>query len=232
MHIIAISASGRQSGNTSRLLQVMLAKLDSLGATTEFIWVGNKDIGYCRACEHCMKNDACILKDDYEAIRQKILNADGIILGSPNYAFQMSAVLKSLYERSHSLLYYTRRLNGKYAVGVSVGGHPYMTGKIAKTIAQGIWLCGGYYAGYLGAASVNRDDLVLQDEAKVKAKAEKMAERLYYYIRDRKVPLYQHLMRKWFLYPAVAKMVTNSKSKYPFLYDYFLKNRFLKGDEK
>ncbi|MDI6788889.1 MAG: flavodoxin family protein [Planctomycetota bacterium] len=93
MNIIAISTSGREKGNTSRILQIMLSRASSLGVQTEFIWTGDKDIGSCRACEHCMREDNCTIKDDYEEIRQKILKADGIILGSPNYAFQMSATL-------------------------------------------------------------------------------------------------------------------------------------------
>lgn len=227
MNIIAISTSGRLSGNTSRLLKIMLDKLSSLGAQTEFIWTGNKTIQYCKACEHCMKEDNCIIKDDYEEIRQKILKADGIILGSPNYAFQMSANLKSLYERSHSLLYYTRRLIGKYTVGVSVGGHPYMTDKIAKTIAQGIWLCGGYYVGYLAATSVNRDEAQIKNESRIIQQAEKLAAKLYYSITNRKRFWKQYLIRKYFLYPQVATMVEKNKSKYPFLQNYYLSKKYL-----
>jgi len=174
-----------------------------------------------------MKNDKCIIQDDYEEIRQKMLNADGVILGTPNYAFQMSAQLKAIYDRSHSLLYYTRRLVGKYAVGVSVGGHSYMTAKIAKTVAQGIWLCGGYYAGYLGAASVNRDELSLQNEEQTIKKAGHLAEKLYSAIRDKKKFHWQHFIRKQFLYPQVARMVESNKSKYPFLYEYYKVNGYL-----
>ncbi|MFH1231847.1 MAG: flavodoxin family protein [Planctomycetota bacterium] len=227
MNIIAISTSSRKNGNTSRLLQVMLSKLSSLGVQTEFIWTGDKTIQYCKACEHCMREDNCIIKDDYEEIRQKILKADGIIIGSPNYAFQMSANLKSLYERSHSLLYYTRRLIGKYAVGVSVGGHPYMTAKIAKTIAQGIWLCGGYYVGYLAATSVNRDEAQIKNESQIIQQAEQLAEKLYSSITNRKIFWKQYLIRKYFLYPQVATMVEKNKSKYPFLQNYYLSKKYL-----
>lgn len=227
MHIIAISTSGRLNGNTSRVLKVMLDKLASLGATTEFIWTGNKDIQYCKACEYCMKDDKCIIQDDYEEIRQKMLNADGVILGTPNYGFQMSGQLKAIYDRSHSLLYYTRRLVGKYAVGVCVGGHSYMTGKIAKTVAQGIWLCGGYYAGYLGAASVNRDELALQNEEQIIKKAGYLAEKLYSAILNKKKFRWQHFIRRQFLYPQVVKMVENNKSKYQFLYEYYKSKGYL-----
>jgi len=227
MHIIALSTSGRINGNTSRLLKIMLDKLSSLGAQTEFIWTGNKKIEFCRACEHCMREDTCVIKDDYEEIRQKMLKADGVILGTPNYAFQMSAQLKAIYDRSHSLLYYTRRLIGKYAVGVCVGGHSYMTGKIAKTVAQGIWLCGGYYAGFLGAASVNRDELLLQNEAQMIKKAGHLAEKLYSAIQNKKKFQWQHFIRRQFLYPQVAKMVESIKSKYPFLYEHYKANKYL-----
>lgn len=205
----------------------MLDKLASLGTQTEFIWTGNKNIQYCKACEYCMKNDKCIIQDDYEDIRQKMLKADGVILGTPNYAFQMSGQLKVIYDRSHSLLYYTRRLGGKYAVGVCVGGHSYMTGKIAKTVAQGIWLCGGYYSGYLGAASVNRDELELQDEAQTVKKAERLAEKLYSAIQNKQKFRWQHFIRQQFLYPQVAKMIENNNSKYSFLYEHYKSNGYL-----
>jgi hypothetical protein len=133
----------------------------------------------------------------------------------------MSAQLKSFYERSHSLLYYTRRLTGKYGLGVAVGGHPYMTDKIARTVAQGIWLCGGYYVGSLAATSLNRDDLQLQNEAKVLARAEHLARKLFSAIRDKKRFLKQDFIRKYFLDPPVARMAAQNKSKYPFLYNYF-----------
>lgn len=220
MYIIGLATSGRAKGNTSRLVQAMLDKLTSLGCQTEFIWSGGQNIQHCKACEHCMRQDACIIKDGYEPLRQKCLKADGIILGTPNYAFQMSADLKTFYERSHSLLYYTRRLTGKYGVGIAVGGHPYMTDKIAKTVAQGIWLCGGYYVGYLAATSRNRDDLELEKEAKVLRQAEQLAEKLFLAIKHKKTFWRQKLLRKYFLYPAVQRMIESNKTKYPFLYNY------------
>jgi multimeric flavodoxin WrbA len=175
-----------------------------------------------------MKEDKCSQKDDYEEIRQKILASDGIILGSPNYAFQISASLKSLYERSHSLLYYTRRLSQKYTIGICVGGHSYMTDKIAKTIAQGIWLCGGYYVGYLGAVSVNRDELLLEQEKETLHKVEELSEKLFYAIQKKKKFWWQDFIRKRFLYPQVSAMVKNNRDKYPFLYQYYQSNNYLR----
>jgi len=118
-----------------------------------------------------------------------------------------------IYDRSHSLLYYTRRLGGKYAVGVCVGGHTYMTGKIAKAVAQGIWFCGGYYAGFMGAASVNRDEPVLQNEKQMIKKSGHLAEKLYSAIRNKKKFRWQRFIRKQFLYPQVARMISNNKDK-------------------
>ena len=228
MKILGISTSGRLNGNTSRLVNHCLAKTAELGAQTEFIWAGNKKLSYCTACEHCMKTGECIIKDDYQEIMTKVLEADGLILGSPNYAFQMSALMKTIYERSHCLLYYQRKLVGKYAIGISVGGHSYMTKTIAKIIAQGIWLCGGYYAGYLAGVSVRRDEPELVDEAKTLTRAGKLAAKLFNAVRHKKEFRWQKWLRSRFLFPAVTRMVVNNKDKYSYLYNYYLGKKYIK----
>ncbi|MBI4712858.1 MAG: flavodoxin family protein [Planctomycetes bacterium] len=229
MKIVGISTSAREKGNTSRLVRRVLERLAALGAQTEFVWAGGKTLEYCTACEYCMTHGACIKKDDYQPILKSVLEADGLVLGSPNYAFQMSAIMKTIYERSHCLLYYTRQLAGKYALGIAVGGHRFETGKIAKTIAQGVWLCGGYYSGYLGAVSVRRDDLRLVDEDKTFSRADKLAEKLFSDIKNSRPHRLQRLIRKIFLYPQVAGMVRNNKDKYPYLYNFYLDRKWLKG---
>ncbi|MFH1228287.1 MAG: flavodoxin family protein [Planctomycetota bacterium] len=228
MKIIGISTSGRLNGNTSRLVKRCLEKAAELGAQTEFIWAGNKKLAYCTACEHCMKTGECIIKDDYQEIMNKVLDADGLVMGTPNYAFNMSGLMKTIYDRSHCLLYYRRKLAGKYAIGISVGGHSYMTAKIAKTVAQGIWLCGGYYTGYLAGVSVKRDEPQLVDEAQTFAQADSLATKLFRNIRDKKTFLWQRWLRGRFLFPAVTRMVVNNKDKYPYLYNYYLDKKWLK----
>lgn len=228
MKILGISTSGRLNGNTSRLVRHCLAKAAELGAQTEFIWAGNKRLDYCTACEHCMKTGQCIIRDDYPEILAKVIEADGLILGSPNYAFQMSALMKTIYERSHCLLYYQRKLMGKYAIGISVGGHSYMTDKIAKTIAQGIWLCGGYYAGYLAGVSVRRDEPELVDEPQTLARADGLTVKLFNAISHKKEFLWQRWLRNTFLYPKVTRMVYNNRDKYQYLYNYYMEKKYLK----
>ncbi|MFA5794947.1 MAG: flavodoxin family protein [Candidatus Brocadiia bacterium] len=228
MKILGISTSGRFNGNTSRLVKRCLDKAAELGAQTEFIWAGNKKLGYCSACEHCMKTGECIVKDDYQEIMNKVLDADGLIMGTPNYAFDMSGLMKTIYDRSHCLLYYQRKLAGKYAIGISVGGHIYRTGQIAKTVAQGIWLCGGYYSGYLAGVSVKRDELRLVDEDKTFAQADRLAVKLFNDISRKKTFLWQRWLRGRFLFPAVTRMVFNNKDKYPYLYNYYLEKKYIK----
>lgn len=221
MRIIGISGSPRPRGNTARLVNWVLDALGELGAETQYFSVANTEIQFCTACEHCMRQGGCRVDDDYPSLLEAILAADGLVLGSPNYAYDMSAQMKALFDRSHSLLYYMRRLSGKYGVGVAVGGHPYRTDYVAKTLARGTWLCGGYTIGQLHAVSIDRDQTELEHEEKVRRRARGLAQKLQAAIdSQRKFPI-QDFLRRTLVDRNLRKMVLPKKESYPFLYQYW-----------
>lgn len=221
MKIVGISASGRRDGNTSRLVRYIMNKMSEYGAESEMIETADMDLRFCTACENCMRKGFCVIDDGYRQAMEKIKAADGIILGSPNYSFNMSAQMKTLFDRSHMLLYYMRALKGKYGIGVSVGGHPYRTDLVAKMLSQGAWLCGGYTVGRICAVSRDRDDREFLDAEKVYANADALALRFYKAINGKKRYFFQDMLRKFTLEPALRKMVMSKKEKYPFLYDFY-----------
>jgi len=103
MKVIAFNGSPREDGNTSILVNRVLDVLQQEGIETEFYQLGGKKIQGCIACYECFKNKdrRCSVKDDAanECI-EKMLEAEGIILGSPTYFSDVSTETKALIDRS------------------------------------------------------------------------------------------------------------------------------------
>jgi multimeric flavodoxin WrbA len=100
--VVAFNGSGRKNGNTALLIRRVLGVLEAEGIETELIQLAGKHIRGCNACRTCFstKNNRCIIKDDnVNAYIQKMVKADGIILGSPVYFSMMSPELKALIDR-------------------------------------------------------------------------------------------------------------------------------------
>jgi multimeric flavodoxin WrbA len=103
MKVIAINGSARKDGNTSILINYVFSELKKQGIETETFSLAGKKIHGCRACYKCFenKNKRCSFDDDIlnECIG-KMLDADGIILGSPTYFTDVSPEMKALIDRT------------------------------------------------------------------------------------------------------------------------------------
>jgi len=122
MKVIAFNASPRENGNTTTLIQHVLKTLQKENIETEFIQLGGQLIQGCTACGICIKlqNKECkITNDNINLYIKKMIQADGIILGSPTYFSMMTPELKALIDRAG----YVGRSNGqlfKRKVGAAV----------------------------------------------------------------------------------------------------------------
>lgn len=54
------------------------------------VHVSDLSLQYCVGCGSCYKTGACIYKDDIENLSLSVADADGIIIGSPTYASNVS----------------------------------------------------------------------------------------------------------------------------------------------
>jgi multimeric flavodoxin WrbA len=122
MKILAIIASPRgMKGNTGRLLEEVLSGVSEAGAETEILSLKSLKVKPCVACDICHKTGICNIKDDYEAIKEKLIACDGFILASPNYIFSVTAQMKALFDRCNGLIH-CMALEGKYAAAVETSG--------------------------------------------------------------------------------------------------------------
>jgi len=103
MKVVAFNGSPRAEGNTAILIKKVLQTLEEEGIETEYIQLGGQTLHGCMACGTCRKlqNKQCkIVNDNVNLYIQKMVEADGIILGSPTYFSMMTPELKALIDRA------------------------------------------------------------------------------------------------------------------------------------
>jgi multimeric flavodoxin WrbA len=101
--ILIISSSPRKSGNTDILCERFAEGAIEAGNDTETIYLREKNIGNCLACDSCKRNGGeCIRKDDMEDILRKMMGSDAIVMATPVYFYSMNAQMKNLIDRTYS----------------------------------------------------------------------------------------------------------------------------------
>jgi multimeric flavodoxin WrbA len=103
MKVVAFNGSPRKEGNTSILIKLVLDELTKEGIETEVVQVGGRQIRGCIACFKCLENQdkrCAVDKDIVNECIEKMLDADGILLGSPVYFTDVTAEMKALIDRA------------------------------------------------------------------------------------------------------------------------------------
>ena len=103
MKVIAFNGSPRKDGNTAAMLREVLRPIAAAGMATELIQVGGALLHGCKACGACaeMKNLSCAQHDDpVNEWIAKMVEADGILFGSPSYFSGLTPELKALIDRA------------------------------------------------------------------------------------------------------------------------------------
>lgn len=108
-------------GNTAGLLQLVLDGAQAEGARTETVVLPGGSVLPCRSCYACHKTGRCGQKDEFEPLKEKLLAADGIVLASPNYIFNVSAQLKAFMDRCSGIIH-CMAFWGKYGASVVTSG--------------------------------------------------------------------------------------------------------------
>jgi multimeric flavodoxin WrbA len=103
MKVVAYNGSARKDGNTAILIRYVFRELEKAGIATELVQLSGSRIHGCIACMQCFENkdQRCAVNDDIiNDCIEKMLEADGIILGSPTYFANVSTEMKALIDRA------------------------------------------------------------------------------------------------------------------------------------
>ncbi|HHY37927.1 MAG TPA: flavodoxin family protein [Clostridia bacterium] len=128
IRIVAINGSPRKKGHTGVLLQRAVEAAQEIpGVKAELIHLAGKKIHSCLGCAkpdgrmNC--REECAIKDDMSEIYPKLVEADGLIVGTSVYYCNVSGLLKNFMDRCNSLKFRRYRLADKVGGALAVAAH-------------------------------------------------------------------------------------------------------------
>ena len=104
MKILGISL-GTKNGNNDTMCRVGLEAAKEMGAEIEFIHLMDWNIEYCSGCVACSrglvmgKGMICTRKDDFNALYEKIIDADGVLIVDPIFESGGTGLFHSITDR-------------------------------------------------------------------------------------------------------------------------------------
>lgn len=100
---IAVLGSPRRGKNTERIMDYYIEELEKRGRKVEKVVLSEIEQNICNGCECCIRDNVCHHNDDITIILNKIKNAEGIVLGSPSYNYNVTSYMKIFLDRLFSL---------------------------------------------------------------------------------------------------------------------------------
>jgi len=218
MKLISIIGSPNGiKGRTGSLVKCILETAQNAGAATEYFSLGDLSVLPCKGClEVCHTKGACHQKDDFEKIKNAMIEADGIIYASPNYNLTVSAQMKALIDRC-SLLLHCQILRGKYvAVVVTSGGSdPEDVVNYFKSI---LTLYGFWIVDSIGAVEAQFEDA--EEKSKLMESANSLGNRMVNAVKNHETfPEQEDDHNQSF--EIMKYMVMMLKDRWPVAWDYW-----------
>ena len=121
--VTAFLGSARKK-HTYNAVHQFLENLQSLGEVEyEIVALSDHRLGICKGCQLCFDKgeEFCPLKDDRDVLIEKIMASDGVVFASPNYSFQVSAIMKIFLDRL-GFVFHRPRFFGKTFTSIVVQG--------------------------------------------------------------------------------------------------------------
>ncbi len=103
MKILVLTGSPRKGGNSATLADHFIKGAKEAGHSIERFDAAFKKVHPCVACNSCGMDGPCVFKDDFEFVRQHIVDADCVVFATPMYYFGISAQLKAVIDRFYAI---------------------------------------------------------------------------------------------------------------------------------
>ncbi len=118
--VLLVNGSPHINGNTCEALKTVELQLHNAGISTEWFQIGGSPVRGCQGCDSCIETHRCVYKDDKcNELIEKMLAADGIIIGSPVYFAGINGALSALLDRAfYAASNYGQLFRGKPAAAV------------------------------------------------------------------------------------------------------------------
>ena len=114
--ILCVGGSPRMGGNSDILIRHFLKGAQEMDVATEEVQLRNYQFQSCKGCEKCRKDKRCTgLLDDMQFIYPKFSEAQGLILVSPVYNYNITAMMKSFIDRLYCYYNFDDERPGKWS---------------------------------------------------------------------------------------------------------------------
>lgn len=120
--ILIISSSPRRNGNSQLLCEQFKKGAEEKGHTVNLVRLMDLNIGFCRACDYCIRNDGvCVLKDDMAELLHQFQEADVLVLATPVYFYGISAQMKAFIDRTYPIWQHLGKKEVYYIISAGLG---------------------------------------------------------------------------------------------------------------
>ncbi|MFH1453146.1 MAG: flavodoxin family protein [Armatimonadota bacterium] len=215
----------KEKSNTFTLTKMMLDRILEIdnNVNIDAYTAGSLKLEFCRGCWQCMTRGFCPqdANDNMGPLKEKMLEADFIILGSPVYTVSVSGQTKTFFDRLCSW-YHMIRLAGKPGMSVVTTAHD-AAGEVHEFMTMLMSALGIYSVARLSAFAYFPG--VYADQQKAKDDAVKTAEIIYPYISGEKKAESNQYMEEAFA--VMKKKVLYGKKYLGADYEYWEKNGML-----
>jgi NAD(P)H-dependent FMN reductase len=123
--ILGLVGSPNKAGRTNELVSAVLTGAAGVGAAIELVQMSDFVVGPCHDCLPwvCANNLKCTYEDkSFELLSQKILNCEAMVIGTPVYLGDTSAMVKYLLIKMARVFALSGKLGGIPALGISMAG--------------------------------------------------------------------------------------------------------------
>lgn len=214
---IIINGSHRKNGSTASILNGLFQQLKKHDdVDVKLINVADLSLNYCVGCGNCYKNGKCIYRDDVEALSFDIANADGVILGSPTYASNVSAQMKTIIDRGHFVM--EQLLYGKYAISVTTYEN-YGGTDSAKILNKLISYSGAKISGTIISRKKGASNLIGRHQAD--RYIQKLANTLYQDIKVNRKYIFQSIKRFIIFQIGIKPFIMKNETQYAGVINYW-----------
>jgi len=114
--LLGIGGSPRKGGNSDILLKHIIKGASSEGVATKEIQLRDYQFKTCIGCEQCRKNKHCTgLQDGMQLIYPEVSEAGGLVLVSPIYNYNVTALMKAFIDRLYCFYNFTDERPGPWS---------------------------------------------------------------------------------------------------------------------
>jgi multimeric flavodoxin WrbA len=154
MNLIIIQCSPNDDGLTAACSFAAVEGAHQAGANVEEVKLNTSNVGLCQACNRgwgdCQSEHECQVEDGFQALHQRIIAADGVVIVTPVYWGEMSESAKALTDR----LRRCEATRDRELGGSKLTGKPYIAVAAAGGSGNGTITCLGSmerWAQHVGA---------------------------------------------------------------------------------